>query len=251
MRSGGPMAFAAVVLGSYLLGSLPFGFMAARIRGVDILKVGSGATGATNVLRTLGPAYAVPVLLLDAGKGALSAYLGLRYLGMGTWGALIAGAAAVSGHNWSVFLKFKGGKGVAASAGVGLVAFPTVVVVAVTVFVLTVAITRYVSLGSLLGAWSALITTFAAGYGHEQKVPVLVLVILITLQHRSNIGRLISGNERKLGEKVDLGSQPQAKEGTPSLTAAEGHNPRSEADSPEGTGAGQGTRNHTEKGDTA
>ena len=208
MVSTNPLIMVSVLVGSYLLGSLPFGFLAARLRGVDILKVGSGATGATNVLRTLGPAYAVPVLLLDVGKGALSAYVGLRYLGMGTWGALLAGAAAVSGHNWSVFLKFKGGKGVAASAGVGLVAFPTAMAVAVTVFVLTVAITKYVSLGSLLGAWSALITVFAAGYDNSMKVPIVLLVALITFQHRSNIGRLLKGNERKLGERVDLGGHP-------------------------------------------
>jgi glycerol-3-phosphate acyltransferase PlsY len=198
--------FAGVILASYLIGSLPFGFLAARLRGIDILQIGSGATGATNVLRVLGPAYAVPVMLLDVGKGTLSAYLGLRYLGMGTLGALIAGAAAVSGHNWSVFLRFKGGKGVAVSAGVALVAFPVILAVAAGVFVLTIAVTRYVSLGSLLGAWSAFVVSLTPEYGLVHRIPVLVLVLLITFQHRSNIQRLLKGNERKFGEKVDPSS---------------------------------------------
>jgi glycerol-3-phosphate acyltransferase PlsY len=200
--------FAGVILASYLLGSLPFGFIAARLRRIDILRMGSGATGATNVLRVLGPVYAVPVMLLDIGKGALSAYVGLRYLGLGVLGALIAGAAAISGHNWSVFLRFKGGKGVAASAGVALVAFPMILAVALVVFVLTIAVTRYVSLGSILGAWSGFLVSLTPGYGIVHRVPVLVLVLLITFQHRSNIGRLLKGSERKLGEKVKIGAEP-------------------------------------------
>ncbi len=142
-------------------------------------------------------------MLLDVGKGALSAYLGLRYLGLGTLGALIAGAAAISGHNWSVFLRFRGGKGVAASAGVALVAFPMILAVALGVFVLTVAVSRYVSLGSLLAAWSAFLVSLTPGYGLVHRIPVLVLVLLITFQHRSNVQRLLKGNERKLGQRVD------------------------------------------------
>lgn len=190
-----------VIVVSYLLGSVPFGFLAARIRGVDITKHGSGNTGATNVLRTLGPAYAIPVLLLDVGKGALSAYLGLQYLGMGTFGALVAGAAAISGHNWSVFLKLRGGKGVATSAGVVLVAFPVLLAVALAVFVLTVIVTRYVSLGSILGSWAAALVSLMPGYTLWERVPVFILVILITYQHRSNIGRLLAGTEHKFGQK--------------------------------------------------
>ncbi|MGE5580315.1 MAG: glycerol-3-phosphate 1-O-acyltransferase PlsY [Bacillota bacterium] len=201
MNPGDAGLFAIVIVVSYFLGSVPFGFLAARIRGVDITKKGSGNTGATNVLRTLGPAYAVPVLLLDAGKGALSAYLGLRFLGMGTFGALVAGAAAISGHNWSVFLKFRGGKGVAASAGVVLVAFPMLLAVALGVFVLTVVVTKYVSLGSILGAWAAFLLSLMPGYTLWERIPVFILVALITYQHRSNIGRLLAGTENKIGQK--------------------------------------------------
>lgn len=196
---------AAIMLFSYLLGSMPFGFITARFRGVDITRQGSGSTGATNVLRTLGPAYAVPVLLLDVGKGALAAYLGLRYLELGTLGALIAGAAAISGHNWSVFLRFRGGKGVATSAGVVLVAFPMLLAVAVVVFLITVLVTRYVSLGSILGSWAALFLSLSPEYSLVHRIPVMILVGLITYQHRSNIKRLLSGTESKIGQKVRKG----------------------------------------------
>lgn len=196
---------AAIMLFSYLLGSMPFGFITARFKGVDLTRQGSGSTGATNVLRTLGPAYAVPVLLLDVGKGALAAYLGLRYLELGTLGALIAGAAAISGHNWSVFLRFRGGKGVATSAGVVLVAFPMLLAVAVVVFLITVLVTRYVSLGSILGSWAALFLSLSPEYSLVHRIPVMILVGLITYQHRSNIKRLLSGTESKIGQKVRKG----------------------------------------------
>ncbi len=205
MRAGEPTLTGVIILASYLLGSVPFGFIAARLSGFDITKQGSGSTGATNVLRTLGAAWAVPVLLLDVSKGALSAYLGLKYLDMGALGALIAGAAAIAGHNWSVFLRFHGGKGVAASAGVVLVAFPMVLVAGFGVFLLTVLVTRYVSLGSILGAWAAFLFSLSPGYGWAERIPILVLVCLITYQHRANIGRLLAGKERKIGQKSGPG----------------------------------------------
>ncbi|HHY45635.1 MAG TPA: glycerol-3-phosphate 1-O-acyltransferase PlsY [Firmicutes bacterium] len=196
---------AAVCLASYLMGAIPFGYLAARLKGVDITKQGSGNTGATNVLRTLGAAYAIPVLLLDAGKGALAAYLGMRFLGMESVGALVAGACAIAGHNWSVFLRFRGGKGVATSAGVGLVVFPYLLLAALAVFVVTVAASRYVSLGSLVAAWTAFLLSFTPSYTTIQRITVFLLVAAITVQHRSNIARLLSGTERKFGEKVIAG----------------------------------------------
>ncbi len=187
-----------VCVSAYLAGSIPFGYWAAKMAGVDITKKGSGNIGATNVLRTLGPSYAIPVLLLDFGKGALAAYAGLRYLGMGTVGALIVGALAIAGHNWSVFLGFRGGKGVAASAGVIMVAYPLLLSVAILVFVLVVALTRYVSLGSLVGAWSVFALSLVSRQDAITRIVVFVLASLITYQHRSNIGRLISGTETKV-----------------------------------------------------
>lgn len=183
---------------AYLLGSVPFGFLAAKMAGLDITKQGSGNTGATNVLRTLGPKYAIPVLVLDMAKGAVSAYAGLRLTGLGTLGALLVGAAAVAGHNWSVFLRFRGGKGVASSAGVILVAFPLLLLAALGVFVLIVAVTRYVSLGSLLGAWTAVALSFTSGYDLTAQIPVTLLAAAITYQHRANIKRLLTGTELKI-----------------------------------------------------
>lgn len=201
---------AGIIFACYLLGAIPFGFIAARLVGLDITRQGSGSTGATNVLRVIGPVYAVPVLLLDVGKGALAAYLGLRFLDLGTLGALIAGAAAISGHNWSVFLRFKGGKGVAASLGVVIVAFPVASAVALGSFVLIVAISRYVSLGSIFGAWTAVAFAFVQGYDWLYRIIILVLVSLITYQHRSNIGRLLQGKENK----ISFGAKPnRAKDG--------------------------------------
>jgi glycerol-3-phosphate acyltransferase PlsY len=187
-----------VCVSAYLVGAIPFGYLAAKLAGVDITEKGSGNIGATNVLRTLGLSYAIPVLLLDVAKGALAAYAGLRCLDLGTVGALIAGALAISGHNWSVFLGFRGGKGVATSAGVGLVMFPLLLMVAVLVFVLVVAATRYVSLGSLLGVWSAFAFSLIPGQDTTTRGVVLIIAILITYRHRSNIGRLISGTENKV-----------------------------------------------------
>ncbi len=140
----------------------------------------------------------MPVLLLDFLKGAFGAYLGLRFSGMGALGALLVGAFAVAGHNWSLFLRLHGGKGVAASAGVVAVAYPLLILAAVAAFALIVAITRYVSLGSILGAWTAVGLSFLPKYDLTARIPVMILVALITFQHRSNIKRLLSGTELKI-----------------------------------------------------
>lgn len=186
---------------SYIIGSVPFGFIAARIAGVNIIERGSGNIGATNVNRVLGVKYGIPVLIGDIGKGLLAGYLGYLYLDMGNPGALITGIMAIAGHNWSVFLKFRGGKGVATTAGVAIVAFPTLIVVAVLVFIVSIAVTRYVSVGSLLGVWSALGYSIVFEYAVIDRLVVLALALLITFTHRSNISRLLKGEESKLGEK--------------------------------------------------
>lgn len=195
------MVISAVCLFSYLLGAVPFGYLAARAFGKDITKEGSGNIGATNVLRTLGPAQAAAVLLLDAGKGAFAAYLGSRYLALGKAGAVLAGVLAVVGHNWSVFLKLKGGKGVAATAGVAAVAFPWLLLWGAAVFLLVVIFSRYVSLGSLLAVWSAWVFSFRPAYGLVERLTVLGLALVMTYQHRSNIQRLLRGTENRLAFK--------------------------------------------------
>ena len=186
---------------SYFIGSVPFGFITARVAGVNITEQGSGNIGATNVVRVLGVKFGIPVLIGDIGKGLLAGYLGYAYLGLGRPGALVTGLMAVAGHNWSVFLRFKGGKGVATTAGVDIIAFPVLLSVAVLVFVVSILITRYVSLGSLLGVWSALVYSLMFDYTVWDRLVVLALALLITFTHRSNIRRLFKGEENRLGKR--------------------------------------------------
>ena len=184
----------------YFFGSFPSGVIVSRHAGVDdIMSRGSGNIGATNVFRVLGAKYGAIVLVLDMLKGIIPAYLGSRYFG--TLGALIVGICVILGHNWSIFLKFKGGKGIAATAGVALVAFPKTVVISVAVFLVTIAVTKYVSLGSLLAVWVGFFYTLFTQAAVSEKILVFCLAAIVTYKHKSNIVRLISGKELKLGDK--------------------------------------------------
>ncbi len=197
-----PVALALLL--SYLVGSVPFGFITGRLLGVDVRRHGSGNIGATNVLRVVGPAAAVPVLLLDASKGIAAVYLG-RALAPGldpAWAGTLAGMAAIAGHNWSVFLGFKGGKGVATSAGVAMVLIPWSVVVGLIVFLATILITRYVSLGSLLAAAATAVYVLAVAAPLPFKVFGVAGAVFITVRHRSNIKRLLAGQEARLGQRA-------------------------------------------------
>jgi len=184
----------------YFFGSFPSGVIVSRHAGVDdIMSRGSGNIGATNVFRVLGAKYGAIVLVLDMLKGIIPAYLGSRYFG--TLGALVVGICVILGHNWSIFLKFKGGKGIAATAGVALVAFPKTVVISVAVFLVTIAVTKYVSLGSLLAVWVGFFYTLFTQAAVSEKILVFCLAAIVTYKHKSNIVRLISGKELKLGDK--------------------------------------------------
>ncbi len=184
----------------YFLGSFPSGVIVSRYAGVDdIMSRGSGNIGATNVFRVLGAKYGAIVLALDMLKGIIPAYLGSRYFG--TLGALVVGICVILGHNWSIFLKFKGGKGIATTAGVALVAFPKTVAISVVVFLVTIAVTKYVSLGSLLAVWVGFFYTLFTPAAVSEKILVFCLAAIVTYKHKSNITRLISGKELKLGDK--------------------------------------------------
>ena len=184
----------------YFLGSFPSGVIVSRCAGVDdIMSRGSGNIGATNVFRVLGAKYGAIVLALDMLKGIIPAYLGSRYFG--TLGALVVGMCVILGHNWSIFLKFKGGKGIATTAGVALVAFPKTVAISVVVFLVTIAVTKYVSLGSLLAVWVGFFYTLFTPAAVSEKILVFCLAAIVTYKHKSNITRLISGKELKLGDK--------------------------------------------------
>lgn len=204
-----PLGLLLGLIGAYLLGSLPFGYWAARLRGTNIRETGSGNIGATNVLRTLGPGVAVPVLLLDAGKGyfgaAMAAALAARFGGDPALAAVLGGLAAFAGHNWSFLLGFSGGKGVAAAAGAAVYLIPVPLAAGVVTVVLVVALTRYVSLGSIVAVTVAALLTVFGTYPLAHKVFAVVAASVIVYRHRANIRRLLAGTEARFGQRIKPG----------------------------------------------
>jgi glycerol-3-phosphate acyltransferase PlsY len=201
-----------VLVLSYLLGSIPTGAIAGRLRGVDLRRQGSGNLGATNALRVLGPAVGVPVLAVDVAKGTLAVLAVTRMAGpdafLGPSGTrLAAGLAAIAGHVWPVFAGFRGGKGVATTCGVFLAMAPLATAVAIVVWALLVAVTRYVSVGSMVAA-SLLpfaIAAEAAARGEPRPTALLVTAGLVAaavaVLHRANIRRLVAGTENRFAFK--------------------------------------------------
>jgi glycerol-3-phosphate acyltransferase PlsY len=202
----------AALLG-YLLGAIPFGLIIGRLtKGIDLRQYGSHRTGATNALRTLGTRAAAAVFALDVAKG-VAAVLVARVVAGGDplvdWAAAVAGLAAVVGHNWSLFIGFTGGRGVATSAGaLGAMSAWTLALVAPLVAVV-IWRTRYVSLGSISGALAA--PAVAAGLAAigAATVPAVAYALasgaLVTASHADNIGRLRAGTERRIGQKEAVG----------------------------------------------
>jgi len=194
------MGFFSLLLG-YLLGSIPSGWLAGRwLKDIDLRELGSGSTGATNVLRQVGKGPALVVFLIDVGKGA-AAVLIARALGLGDWIQVLAGLTALAGHIWPVWLGFKGGKAVATGLGMFLgLAWP-VGLASFGVFLAVFSLSRYVSLASVLAAIS-LPLLMAAGSGSTANLVVaLVAMLLVLWRHRSNIQRLINRTEPKLDQK--------------------------------------------------
>jgi len=187
---------------SYLLGAIPAGYILFYLsEKKDIRDFGSQSTGATNMLRLKGWKYAIPVLLFDTLKGILPIILALELFEDLTF-ALACGFLAVVGHCFPVYLKFRGGKGLATALGAYAALAFKPFLLCLAVFILTVGITRYVSLGSLLAITSYPVFTFLFKNEIEIVYLSMALLILIVFQHRRNIVRLIKGEERKLGEKA-------------------------------------------------
>lgn len=203
----------AAVLG-YLLGAIPFGLIIGRLtKGIDLREYGSHRTGATNALRTLGTRAAAAVFLLDVAKGVAAVLLARLLFAadpMVEWAAALAGLAAIVGHNWSVFIGFTGGRGVATSAGaLGAMSIWTAMILA-PIVALVIWRTRYVSLGSIVGALGApIITALLAGVG-SATIPAigyaLASGLLVTAAHADNIGRLRAGTERRIGQEDAVSS---------------------------------------------
>jgi glycerol-3-phosphate acyltransferase PlsY len=190
---------------SFLIGSIPTGLLVARSRGVDLRSSGSGNIGATNVLRTIGKTEAAITLIGDLTKGAVPVVLARALQFPPEHATLIegmAGLSAVLGHNFSLFLKFRGGKGVATSLGSLFALTPTVGLFTVTLWLMTVKWTRYSSLGALVSFGLLPLSVYIIDYSKERVLIALGLTALIFLRHVSNIRRLVSGREPKIGQKA-------------------------------------------------
>lgn len=195
-----------LVVIAYLVGSIPVGsIVARRVGGPDLRAVGSGRTGGTNALRALGRKWAAVVVLCDLAKGAGPVLLA-RLITDDALTEVMCGTAAVAGAIWSIFAGFRSGRGVGAGVGTMLVIQPLAVILATPVFVITILLTRYVSLGSLLGSaamFPAMLLIQATGLGSASPHSVYYVIysavgaVLIWLAHADNIGRLLNGTERK------------------------------------------------------
>ena len=204
MISNTPLLLSLLMAAAYLMGSIPCGLLIARLKGVDLQKVGSGNIGATNVYRCVGKAWGVAAFVLDAVKGFVPAFVFPRLMESAPpWMGLACGIAAVAGHNWPVWLKFKGGKGVSTSAGMLLGIAPAAVGIGFAVFAATVLITRFVSLGSILAAIAVPAAYIGLhGTGNRLLAGALVAMgLLVVVKHRANIGRLLKGVEPRIAGK--------------------------------------------------
>jgi glycerol-3-phosphate acyltransferase PlsY len=188
-----------LLITAFILGSIPFGIIIAKAKGIDLKKVGSGNIGATNVLRSLGKWPALLTVLGDMLKGTAAVAAG-RYFGFGPVYEGLIGLTAIIGHNFSLFLKFKGGKGVATSLGVLIIYAPKIALFTLVIWFVVVIFTRYSSLGALasLGLLPINILLFD---DKRKLLPAILITILTFIRHKDNILKLIKGTERKIGQR--------------------------------------------------
>ncbi len=191
--------FLIALLIGYLIGSIPTAYLAGRwIAGIDITQHGSGNVGGTNSLRVLGPTAGITVTLLDISKGFVAVMMARLLFGVTPWNYLPAALGAVIGHNWSLYLHFRGGKGIAVTIGLMLFLFPREIWILLPLTALIIVVTRYVSLASL--TFVALVPLMIL-MGKRSTVEIVFAVILAAIafwRHRGNIRRLANGTERKI-----------------------------------------------------
>jgi glycerol-3-phosphate acyltransferase PlsY len=198
-----PMTVVLIPVSAYLLGSIPFGLILAKIFGSgDVRNEGSGNIGATNVARVAGPLAGILTLILDGAKGAAAVLLAERYSNGSAMWMIIAGLAALIGHCFPIWLKFKGGKGVATAAGVYLALSPLAFLAGLILFILVVAFWRYVSLGSISAAAAMPMLLYFLWAPHHAPPPMitfgaLAVAMLIVYKHDANLQRLVNGQEPK------------------------------------------------------
>lgn len=199
------MKIALIIISCYLLGSIPFGYIVGKLfKKVDIREYGSGNIGASNALRILGPSLASFVVIGDIGKGIFSIYLAQHFNIDNLLILTITGLAVICGHDWSLFLGFKGGKGIATTIGVVFAFNPIIALLAVTVWVIVIIITRYTSLSSIFALISIFVFTILFKQPYEYIAFGAIILILGIFKHKENIERLKSKKERKIGEKIKI-----------------------------------------------
>ncbi len=195
--------FIGCAVGAYLLGSIPWGLLWGLARGIDIRTVGSGNIGATNTLRALGQGPGITVLILDAAKGFLPVLLAPMIFKQVDKNALqiVCCVAAIAGHNWPIWLKFKGGKGVATSAGALLAFLPAALVCALAVWGVVFGISRYVSLASICAAVALPVATWFILRDRTLLIFTAAVGAAVVYKHKANIQRLLAGTENRVGAK--------------------------------------------------
>jgi len=193
-----------LIVGAYVVGSIPFGLLIGRWRGVDVRAVGSGNIGATNVARALGKGWAVFVLLCDASKGFVPVFVARHHPEwFSPWVVAAAGLAAIVGHMFTLFLRGRGGKGVATSLGVAFGLSPPIALVCFGLYVAAYAATRLSSIGSLIGMWSFPVVALARGgltgapIARAYLTLSIVTALLVTARHAGNLRRLVRGEEKR------------------------------------------------------
>jgi glycerol-3-phosphate acyltransferase PlsY len=190
------MKYFLYLLLTYLISGIPFGYILVKVaKGIDVRTVASGNIGATNVTRAAGPLLGAITMILDVLKGFLPTLLALKIFTKEF--AIITGIVTVLGHSFTPYLKFRGGKGVSTGFGAFLALFPIPVFIGFFVWITTVLLSRYVSLGSLLGAFSAFLTVTVMERNPYYSSVAFLAFFVIALRHRSNISRLLRGEERK------------------------------------------------------
>jgi glycerol-3-phosphate acyltransferase PlsY len=220
------LAVVLIVIGvlAYLLGSVPFGFLIAQARGIDIREHGSGNIGATNVLRIVGKNEGITAFILDTLKGVAGVWIGYllapfagAHPEIPVYGGIVGMIAVILGHNYTCFLGFKGGKGIATTGGALIALMPIVFLVALAAWAAVAFTTRYVSLGSILAALTIPITLgVRMAMGWEESWALLAVGLLVCvlaiLRHKANIQRLLKGEEHRFGEKKAAGESPPSQE---------------------------------------
>ncbi|MBM3240040.1 glycerol-3-phosphate 1-O-acyltransferase PlsY [Candidatus Poribacteria bacterium] len=200
--------YSILILLSYLVGAIPFGYIIGKLwKGIDVREHGSGNIGFTNVLRVVGTIPGFIVMILDICKGVV-AVVGIAKLSEANLPILpvLCGVAAIIGHNWTIYLNFKGGKGIDTTIGVFIALNPIATLVSLAVWVIAVAITRYVSLGSMLFVICLPIAIFVTNLANKQYITTVLVAAIFAMvfavyKHLSNIGRLLNGTEHKIGRR--------------------------------------------------